>query len=149
MQRYAIIDTAAGKVINVVEYEAAPSNPPPGFEAGIIAVQDDMAGPGWTWNGTALEPPAMPAPASKPQTVLPQDLMAQFTPADMTKIMAAISADATGQKALLWYAMIAQRDPMELKNARFQAGWNALIGALGSDRMNAIAAALGISMPSS
>jgi hypothetical protein len=83
-------------------------------------------------------------PRVLPQTVLPQDLMAQFTPADMTKIMGVVSTDATGQAPLLWYAMIAQRDPMEVQNARFQQGWQALASVLGQARMSEIASALSI-----
>jgi hypothetical protein len=60
MQRYAIIDTAADKIINVVEYDIAPPNPPPGFETGIIAVQNDSVGLEWSWTGTELVPPPPP-----------------------------------------------------------------------------------------
>jgi hypothetical protein len=144
MPRYAIIDTAAGKVINVVEYETAPPNPPPGFEAGIIAVQDDRVGPEWGWNGTALVPPPAPPADLEPQTVLAQDLMAQFAATDIAAIQTAISSDTA--KALLWYSLLAQRDPMHVTNDRFLAGWRALIGVLGIDRMNAIAAALGVTI---
>jgi hypothetical protein len=52
MQRFAIIDTSTNKVINVVEYDAAPSDPPPGFDAGIIAVQSNVAGPARIGHGT-------------------------------------------------------------------------------------------------
>jgi len=48
MKKYAIID--GQNVINVVEYETAPKNPPPGFEEGIIAVQVDRVAPGWTYD---------------------------------------------------------------------------------------------------
>ncbi|WP_316201621.1 MULTISPECIES: hypothetical protein [unclassified Bradyrhizobium] len=72
MPRFAIVDTTAKTVINVVEYDDAPSNPPPGFEKGIIAVPSDEAGPDWGWDGSALvapairEPPVIvPASASK------------------------------------------------------------------------------------
>ena len=41
MSRYAIIED--GQVVNIIEYEDAPSNPPPGFTAGVIAVQSDTA----------------------------------------------------------------------------------------------------------
>jgi hypothetical protein len=144
MQRYAIVDPMAGKVINVVDYEAAPTNPPPGFEDGIIAVQSDAAEPGWDWDGTRLvEPPAPPA-SDPPQMVLAQDLMAHFAPADITSIQAAISGRA--DLALLWYSLLAQRDPMHVTNERFLAGWRALIDVLGIDRMNAIAAALGVTV---
>ena len=66
--RYAIIDGI--KVINAIEYEDQPSNPPPGFDETIIAVQSDTAGPGWTYvNGQFIAPP-VPAPT-------PEELIAQ------------------------------------------------------------------------
>lgn|GEM_PF-2976025 len=72
--------------------------------------------------------------------VLPQDLMAQFTAADIATVQAAIAADSA--KALLWFSFLAQRDPMEVANQRFLAGWQALVGILGQPRMNEIATAL-------
>lgn len=77
-----------------------------------------------------------------PQYVLSQDLMAQFTADDLTKIKAAI--DANIQFWGLWSAMQAQKDPMLVTNARFLAGWNALVQVLGQPRMDAIATALGV-----
>ena len=74
--------------------------------------------------------------AAASATVLPQDLIKQLTVDDMTKIQAAISSDAT--KALLWYAMVAQRDPMVVGNERFKTGWAALLAVLGRDRLAAI-----------
>jgi hypothetical protein len=66
--RYAIIDGI--NVINVIDYDTPPSNPPPGFESPIIAVQSDTAGPGWTYvNGVFIAPP-VPAPT-------PEELIAQ------------------------------------------------------------------------
>ena len=63
LKKYAIIQ--GNDVINVIEYESDPGNPPPGFEDGIIAVQSDVAGPGWTYeSGQFVEPP-MPAPTPK------------------------------------------------------------------------------------
>ena len=67
-QRYAIIDGV--NVINVIDYDEQPSNPPPGFESPIIAVQSDTAGPGWTYvDGQFIAPPT-PAPT-------PEELIAQ------------------------------------------------------------------------
>jgi hypothetical protein len=66
--RYAIIDGI--NVINVIDYDTAPSNPPPGFEAPIIAVQSDVAGPGWTYVDGAFIAPPTPAPT-------PEELIAQ------------------------------------------------------------------------
>lgn len=58
--RYAIINGI--NVINVIDYNEQPSNPPPGFEEPIIAVQSDIASPGWTYvDGQFIAPPT-PAP---------------------------------------------------------------------------------------
>jgi hypothetical protein len=58
--RYAIIDGV--NVINVIDYDVAPSNPPPSFESPVIAVQSDTAGVGWTYvDGQFIAPPT-PAP---------------------------------------------------------------------------------------
>ena len=60
MQRYAIID--GSQVINAIDYETAPGNPPPGYFDGIIAVQSDVAGPGWTYaNGVLTAPQPYPS----------------------------------------------------------------------------------------
>lgn len=59
MERYAIID--GSDVINVIDYDAPPSNPPPGFDVPIIAVQSDVASPGWTYvDGVFIAPPVPP-----------------------------------------------------------------------------------------
>ncbi len=60
MKRYAIINDQ--NVINVIEYETAPSNPPPGFESPIIAVQSDVAGPGWEYINGHFVAPVVPVP---------------------------------------------------------------------------------------
>lgn len=66
--RYAIIDGI--NVINVIDYDEQPSNPPPGFESPIIAVQSNIAGPGWTYvDGVFIAPP-MPIPT-------PEELITQ------------------------------------------------------------------------
>ena len=58
--RYAIIDEI--NVINVIDYDEQPSNPPPGFKEPIIAVQSDVAQIGWTYvDGIFIAPP-VPAP---------------------------------------------------------------------------------------
>lgn len=54
--RYAIIDEI--NVINVIDYNEQPSNPPAGFEKHIIAVQSDVASPNWTYvDGVFIAPP--------------------------------------------------------------------------------------------
>src|SRR5258708_1137554 len=50
-------------------------------------------------------------------TVLSQDLMTQFTAADAAAIQAAIAGNV--QFWLLWASMQAQKDPMQVTNARF------------------------------
>ena len=67
-QRYAIIDGI--NVINVIEYEEQPSNPPPGFDEPIIAVQSDTAGIGWTYVDGVFIAPYVPPPT-------PEELIAQ------------------------------------------------------------------------
>jgi len=43
--KYAIVKN--GVVVNVIEYESQPSNPPPGFDADHVAIPADHVGPGW------------------------------------------------------------------------------------------------------
>jgi len=72
--KYAIVKD--GVVVNVIEYEAQPSTPPPGFEAGHEAIQTDLASPNWHYaNGTFTNPNppvvvAMPAPMSLTDMIL-------------------------------------------------------------------------------
>lgn len=69
MGRYAIIN--GSDVINVIDYAAPPSNPPPGFDEPVIAVQSDTAGPGWLYDGEAFTDPTPPPPPYIPQSVTP------------------------------------------------------------------------------
>ena len=68
LQNYAIIDGI--NVISIIQYEEQPSNPPPGFEAPIIAVQSDIAGLGWTYVDGVFIAPYVPPPT-------PEELIAQ------------------------------------------------------------------------
>jgi hypothetical protein len=106
------------------------ANIQPGFAAEFVADTDPSL-------IAFLNPPA-------PVTVLSQNLMAQFTAADAAAIQAAVAANS--QFWLLWSAMQAQKDPMMTTNARFLAGWSALVIVLGDPRMAAIATALGITV---
>jgi hypothetical protein len=67
-QRYAIIDGI--NVINVIDYDTPPSNPPAGFESPIIAVQSDTAGIGWTYVDGVFIAPYVPPPT-------PEELIAE------------------------------------------------------------------------
>ena len=61
LKRYAIIDGI--NVVNVIEYENPPGNPPPGFSGTIVAVQSDIAGPGWLYeNGVFIDTTPEPLP---------------------------------------------------------------------------------------
>lgn len=55
MQKYAIIQN--GIVVNTIEYESQPSNPPPSFDETHIAVQTDLAGVGFTYANDVFTPP--------------------------------------------------------------------------------------------
>ena len=68
LQNYAIIDGI--NVINIIQYEEQPSNPPAGFESPIIAVQSDTAGIGWTYVDGVFIAPYIPPPT-------PEELIAQ------------------------------------------------------------------------
>jgi hypothetical protein len=140
--RCAVIDLDAKTVENVIEYDAVPVGVPPGFDGNFIAVADSAASPGWGWDGSKTFDPNPSPVVVLPQTILSQDLMALFAPDDLTKIKAAI--DANIQFWGLWSAMQAQKDPMLVTNARFLAGWNALVTVLGEPRMDEISVTLNV-----
>ena len=142
--RVAIINTETGIVELVLVYDdgTAIETSPQGFGAGYIGVASDQANVGWLWSGGALSEPSL-APVVK-TSVLPQDLMAQFTTDDATKIQAAIAGNVSFW--LLWQAMTAQRDPMVITNDRFKAGWAALVDVLGAARMAVIAKTLDVTV---
>jgi hypothetical protein len=87
MNKYAIVKD--GVVVNVIEYEAQPSTPPPGFEAGHVAIQADAVSPGWNYaNGTFTNPNPpeiveMPAPKSLTDMILE-------SPTELAKLKAAL-----------------------------------------------------------
>ena len=66
--RYAIIDLTT--VVNIIDYDTQPSNPPPGFESPIIAVQSNTAQIGWEYINGQFVAPTPPAPT-------PEELIAQ------------------------------------------------------------------------
>jgi hypothetical protein len=55
MQRYAIIDGI--NVVNVINYESQPTSPIEGLDPSYIAVQSDVAGPGFTYKNGIFTPP--------------------------------------------------------------------------------------------
>jgi hypothetical protein len=124
------------------------------LQSGVLRASDgafipsDPANTDWqmfqAWLSAGGVPDPYVAPPAPPQAVLPQHLMAQFTADDAAAIQSAISGNV--QFWLLWQAMTAQKDPMVVTNARFLAGWNALVQVLGQARMDAIATALGVTI---
>ena len=63
--RQAIIETATGKVVNVIELEpGAAWTPPAGHTVRLAATASprSVAGPGDTWDGTRFNKAADPAP---------------------------------------------------------------------------------------
>jgi hypothetical protein len=88
MQTYAIINS--GIVVNIIEYDAQPTTPPPGFDDGYIAVQADRASPGWLYeNGEFVDttPPVEPMVMPKMPTLAEQILA---SPADLAALKKAL-----------------------------------------------------------
>ena len=88
MQTYAIINS--GVVVNIIEYDAQPTTPPPGFDEGYIAVQADRVSPGWLYeNGAFIDttPPVEPVVMPKMPTLAEQILA---SPADLAALKQAL-----------------------------------------------------------
>ena len=88
MQTYAIIK--GNLVENIIEYDAQPTTPPPGFDDGYIAVQADRASPGWLYeNGAFVDttPPAEPM-VMPPVKTLAEQILA--SPADLAALKQAL-----------------------------------------------------------
>lgn len=86
MQTYAIIK--GNLVENIIEYDAQPTTPPPGFDDGYIAVQADRVSPGWLYeNGAFIDT------TSKPIVILPMPTLAEqilASPADLAALKQAL-----------------------------------------------------------
>ena len=88
MHTYAIIN--GGVVVNIIEYDAQPTTPPPGFDDGYIAVQADRVSPGWLYeNGAFVDttPPAEPIIMPNTPTLVEQILA---SPADLAALKQAL-----------------------------------------------------------
>jgi hypothetical protein len=72
--RYAIVKD--NTVVNIIEYESQPSTPPPGFEDGHVAIQEENVSPNWHYvDGRFFDPNPpvivdMPAPKSLTDMIL-------------------------------------------------------------------------------
>ena len=87
MDRYAILKD--GAVVNVIEYEAQPTTPPPGFEEGHVAIQADRVSPGWQYENGEFFDPNPPEPIEMPQPASLTDLILS-NPDELTKLKAAL-----------------------------------------------------------
>ena len=88
MQTYAIIK--GNLVKNIIEYDAQPTTPPPGFDDGYTAVQADRVSPGWLYeNGTFIDttPPAETI-VMPPAPTLVEQILA--SPADLAALKKAL-----------------------------------------------------------
>jgi hypothetical protein len=88
MQTYAIIKDK--KVENIIEYDAQPTTPPPGFDDGYIAVQADRASPGWLYENGAFIDTTPPAEiiVLPPVKTLTEQILA--SPADLAALKQAL-----------------------------------------------------------
>ena len=87
MNKYAIVKN--GAVVNVIEYESQPSNPPPGFEEDHVAIQADRVSPGWQYENGEFFDPNPPEPIEMPQPASLTDLILS-NPDELTKLKAAL-----------------------------------------------------------
>ena len=87
MDKYAIVKD--GVVVNVIEYASQPSNPPPGFESGCLAIQADRVSPGWQYENGEFFDPNPPEQIEMPQTSSLTDLILS-NPEELAKLKAAL-----------------------------------------------------------
>ena len=86
MNKYAIVKD--GVVVNVIEYESQPTNPPPGFEEGHVAIQADRVSPGWQYENGEFFDPNPPEPIELEQPSL-TDLILN-NPDELAKLKTAL-----------------------------------------------------------
>jgi len=88
MQTYAIIK--GNLVENIIEYDAQPATPPPGFDDGYTAVQAGRVSPGWLYeNGVFVDttPPVEPI-VMPPTPTLVEQILA--SPSDLAALKQAL-----------------------------------------------------------
>lgn len=87
MNKYVIVKD--GVVVNVIEYAEQPPTPPPGFEDGHVAIQQNHVSVGWLYaNGTFTDP----NPPKQMQADLPKSLtdMVLADPTELAKLKQAL-----------------------------------------------------------
>jgi len=85
--KYAIVKN--GVVVNVIEYEAQPTTPPPGFEAGHVAIQADAVSPGWHYINGQFTDPNPPEVVEMPTPMSLTDMILS-NPAELAKLKTAL-----------------------------------------------------------
>lgn len=90
MNKYAIVKD--GIVVNVIEYESQPSNPPPGFENGYVAIQTDRVSPGWQYADGEFFDPNPPESIEMPEPLTLTNLILS-NPKELAKLKAALEAE--------------------------------------------------------
>ena len=87
MHKYAIVKD--GSVISIIDYDAQPTTPPPGFDAGHEAIQADAVSPGWVYANGAFTNPNPPVVIEMPPM---KSLAEQIidNPAELAKLKAAL-----------------------------------------------------------
>ena len=87
MNTYAIVKD--GSVINIIEYDAQPTTPPPGFDAGHEAIQADAVSLGWVYANGAFTNPNPPVVIEMPPM---KSLAEQIidNPTELAKLKAAL-----------------------------------------------------------
>ena len=85
--KYAIVKNNV--VVNIIEYEAQPSTPPPGFEAGHVAIQTDAVSPGWHYANGAFTNPNPPVVVEMPAPKSLTDMILE-SPTELAKLKAAL-----------------------------------------------------------
>jgi len=85
--KYAIVKN--GVVVNVIEYETQPTTPPPGFEAGHVAIQADGVNPGWHYANGQFTDPNPPVVVEMPTPMSLTDMILS-NPAELAKLKTAL-----------------------------------------------------------
>lgn len=112
--RYGIVDPT-GLVVNVIEYDDAPSTPPAGFPEGFIAVQADLVGTGWKFeDGALVAPPQEVIPLPPITSVTPRQARLALLVAGLLDQVDAAVTTAGGATKITWdYATeINRNDPL-------------------------------------
>jgi hypothetical protein len=85
--KYAIVKD--GVVVNTIDYELQPTTPPPGFEAGHVAIQADRVSPGWHYTNGQFTDPNPPEDVEMPTPKSLTDMILE-NPTELAKLKTAL-----------------------------------------------------------